>query len=88
MPYKPALVNVVHSEGAQAEDEKHSYEHVVNGTDVADLKQFTDEEKHTKWKHDPNIVNIFHRQEKLYKMSVKTHVPHKLDVFIILIKCI
>lgn len=44
----PALVDVVHSQRAHAEDEKHCDKHVVDGPDVVDLKEFTggDEERH------------------------------------------
>lgn len=44
-PYIPALINVVNSQGAQTEDEENSYEHVVDGPDVTNLKQFTDGQK-------------------------------------------
>ena len=45
--HRPALVDVVNGQGAKKEDEEYSYEHVVDGPDVADLKQFTDEEEKT-----------------------------------------
>lgn len=38
----PALVDVVHSQCAETEDEEHGNEHVVDGSDVADLEQLTD----------------------------------------------
>lgn len=41
----PALINVVNSQRAQTEDEENSYEHVVDGPDVTDLKQFTEGQK-------------------------------------------
>lgn len=43
----PALVDVVDSQRAHAEDEENGDEHVVDGPDVVDLKQFTDEEEET-----------------------------------------
>lgn len=43
----PSLVDVVDSQRAQAEDEEHGYEHVIDGSDVTDLKQFTDGEEDT-----------------------------------------
>lgn len=39
--HTPALVDVVDSQCAQAEDEEYGDKHVVDGPDVADLKQFT-----------------------------------------------
>lgn len=45
--HRPALIDVVHSQGAQTEDEQNSDEHVVDGPDVADLKQFADGAKTT-----------------------------------------
>lgn len=45
MSHWPALIDVVNSQSAQKEDEENSYEHVVNGPDVADLEQFTEEEE-------------------------------------------
>ncbi len=41
----PALIDVVNNQRAQKEDEENGYEHVVDGSDVADLKQFADEEE-------------------------------------------
>lgn len=49
--HRPALVDIVDSQRAQTEDEEHSYEHVVDGPDVADLKQFTSEEEETQRKY-------------------------------------
>lgn len=43
--HRPALVDVVHSQRAQKEDQEYSDEHVVDGPDVTDLKQLTDGEK-------------------------------------------
>lgn len=40
--HRPALVDEVHGERAQEEDEQHSDEHVVDGPDVADLKQLAE----------------------------------------------
>lgn len=42
---RPALVDVVHSQRAEKEDKQNRYEHVVDGPDVADLKQFTNKEE-------------------------------------------
>lgn len=39
----PSLVDVVDSQCAHEEDEEDGYEHVVDGPDVAYLKEFTDE---------------------------------------------
>lgn len=52
MSHWPALVNVVDSQCAHAEDEEYGYEHVVDGPDMVDLKQFTGEEEATQrnWK--------------------------------------
>lgn len=36
----PALVNVIHCQCADDEKEESSDEHVINGPDVTDLKQF------------------------------------------------
>lgn len=43
--HRPALVDVVHNQRAQKEDQEYSDEHVVDGPDVTDLKQLTDREK-------------------------------------------
>lgn len=40
--HRPALVDEVHDERAQKEDEENGDEHVVDGPDVADLKQLTE----------------------------------------------
>lgn len=60
MSHRPALVDVVDSQRAQAEDEEHGYEHVVDGPDVADLKQFTGEEEETqrqkKYSHHSSML--------------------------------
>lgn len=40
--HRPALVDEVHDERVQKEDEENSDEHVVDGPDVADLKQLTE----------------------------------------------
>ena len=45
MSHWPALVDVVDSQCAQTEDEEYGDEHVVDGPDVVDLKQLTDEEE-------------------------------------------
>lgn len=45
MSHWPALVEEVDSQRAQAENEEDGDEHVVDGPDVVDLKQFTDEEE-------------------------------------------
>lgn len=47
MSHWPALVDEVDSQRAQTEDEEYGYEHVVDGPDVVDLKQFTDAEEET-----------------------------------------
>lgn len=53
MYHLPALVNVIHSQCAQTEDEENGYEHVVDGPDVADLKQLTGKEKDTAaWRYE------------------------------------
>ena len=57
----PALVDVVNSQRAQAEDEEDSDEHVVDGSDVADLKQFTDEKKKTQKRRNKKINNQVQR---------------------------
>lgn len=54
MPHRPALVDVVDSQRAHTEDEEYGYEHVVDRPDVADLKQFTDEEEE---KRNLNIIH-------------------------------
>lgn len=41
----PALIDVVNSQSAQKENDENSYEHVVNGPDVADLEQFAEKEE-------------------------------------------
>lgn len=43
MTNTPALVNVVHCQCADYEEEERSNEHVINGLDVTDLKQLTRE---------------------------------------------
>lgn len=50
--HRPALVNVVNSQSAQTEDEEHSNKHVVDGPNVADLKQVTEEKKTIQKKHN------------------------------------
>lgn len=45
MVHIPALVNVVHCQCADDEEEESSDEHVINGLDVTDLKQLARENK-------------------------------------------
>ena len=44
----PALVNVVDSKSTDAEHKQHGDKHVVDGSDVIDLKQLTVQEGRTK----------------------------------------